>query len=357
MSLVTLVHYAQTSFGDVPWKSTITDASETLAPRAPGPAPPIPDWLRTRRPEEEVPVGGDHTWRIHGAIPPPLPLPDVDRVGPDALAFYVPFHLYREDWGVYIRDAGVKYLACILKGGALGPGDERYLDSAEAILRHHEMWHAATEVACTRAEILARRSLYREYFDNAGARLHEEAVANAHAVRWGPANGTPERRRLEEWMSRLGPGYRDFAKWIPPRSFSRAQDTACRSMTTSLPRPGPRAAGAPHQFLYRGSISYPSMPVRRIVNPNANDASLVRPFAREFGLQIFVYSNDHEPAHFHIRKLSNNDETRYLWPSLTPYEGDFRLTGGDAKKFQQYWSAHARGIVSRLEAVYGRRGG
>lgn len=357
MSLATLVEYAQASFGVISKSTTeappdVADTSRAGSALLRPPRAPIPDWIRYRRPDQEAP-GGEHTWRIDGEMPVPLPLPDIDKVGADALAFYVPFHLYRDDWGIYIRDSGVKYLAYMLKGSALVPGDERYLAVAESILRHHEMWHAATEVACTRAELLARRSLYREYFSNDESSLHEEALANAHAVRWGvAAEGSAERLMVEEWMRRQGPGYRDFARWIPPQKFSRGQNVAARFMTEVLPSPVPKVAGAPHQFLYRGALAYPSMPVTRIVDPDATDASVVRPFPRQFGLQVFVYSNDHEPAHFHIRVLSNSAETRYLWPSLEPYDGNARLTGSDAKSFDKYWHAHKRDIVLKLRKVY-----
>src|SRR5262249_37417656 len=143
------------------------DMADTSATQAAGvlrsPRAPIPDWIRYRQPDQQAP-SGDHTWRIHSEMPVPVPPPEIDTVGPDALAFYVPFHLYRDDWGIYVRESGVKYLAYVLKGAALVPGDEHYLTTAESILRQHEMWHAATEIACTRAELIARRSLYREYF-------------------------------------------------------------------------------------------------------------------------------------------------------------------------------------------------
>ena len=57
----------------------------------------FPNPIRSRRPDLEAPAG-DHGWRIHKHVPVPLPLPDVESIGPDALAFYVPFHLYRKDW-------------------------------------------------------------------------------------------------------------------------------------------------------------------------------------------------------------------------------------------------------------------
>jgi hypothetical protein len=132
---------------------------------------------------------------------------------------------------------------------------------------------------------------------------------------------------------------------------------AVRFMTAMLPPPAPKAAGGPQQFLYRGALAYPSMPVTRIVDPAAKDASVVRPFPRAFGLQVFVYSNDHRPAHFHIKLLSNNDETRYLWPELEPYEGDVRLTGSKARSFAKYWRTHKDFIISRLRTVYSESAG
>jgi hypothetical protein len=42
--------------------------------------------------------------------------------------------------------------------------------------------------------------LYREYFDQAEASIHEEAVANAHAIRWTFDEDTAEYRRIQKWM-------------------------------------------------------------------------------------------------------------------------------------------------------------
>jgi hypothetical protein len=356
MTLATLVDYAQTSFG-VP----VPPAEEMLDPGAIGrvsPArPPLPDWIRTRQPDQEAPADRSHPWHIHATVRPPLPPSNVDKIGLDALGFYVPFHFYRDAWGMYIRDSGVKYLACVLKGGALTPGDESYLATAESILREHEMWHAATEVACTRAELLARRSMYREYFSDKDASEHEEALANAHAVRQCFRGNTDSMRvELEKWMHRQGPGYCDYARWLPTHSFSRGQNTAARFMTTASPKPAPKAAGAPHSFLYRGVLSYPSMPVTRILDLDSSDASVVRPFPKQFGLQVLVYTRDHEPAHFHIL-LSAGEETRYRWPELVPYDGDTRLTGSNEKSFRKYWNAHRSGIESKLITVYQRGSG
>ena len=48
----------------------------------------VPDWVRQRTPGQEIPFD----WRIDGPTdrePEPL---DVSSLGPDALAFYAPFH-------------------------------------------------------------------------------------------------------------------------------------------------------------------------------------------------------------------------------------------------------------------------
>ncbi|MBI2182509.1 MAG: hypothetical protein HYU31_17035 [Deltaproteobacteria bacterium] len=354
MTLATLVEYAQTSFG-VPIPPADEPPDLTLpAPRLP-PRPPIPDWLRTRRPEQDAPADRAHPWQIHDTVLPPLPPPNVDAVGADALAFYLPFHFYSDGWGIYIRESGVKYLACVLKDGALIPGDEHYLATAEEILYHHEMWHAAAEVACTRAELLARRSMYREYFRERDAAEHEEALANANAIRQCLRfPDAPMRSQLEHWMRRQGPGYSDYARWLKTPAFARGRNASARFMTRALPKPVPKVAGAPHDFLYRGAASYPSMPVARVLDVESSGASVVRPFPKEFGLQVFVYTRDHDPPHFHIFLPSEGKETRYLWPGLVPYEGDPRLTGSNEKAFRRYWNNHGQGIVAKLETVYQR---
>jgi len=363
MSLATLVDYAQllgrpSSSTTDPHSGTtdteIAPSSNSAVGRS-RPRPDLPDWIRNRRPEQEAPRG-QHGWLIRSKLPIPLPPPDVDAIGPDALAFYVPFHFYRDDWGIYVRDAGVKYLAYILKGASLRPGDEGYLKFAESILLEHEWWHAATEIACTRAEIVSRCLLYHEYFQHMAAATHEEALANAHAIRRTTLPASSERATAERWMQQLGPGYRDFRKWLPTPAFGRGQNVAVRFMTEQLSQPAPKVAGAPHQFLFRGAIHYTSMPVRRVVDLEDDEAFAVRPFPREHGLQVFVYSNDHEPPHFHIKLLANDAETRYLWPALVPYDGNRALTGAIAKSFGRYWKAHEHKIVARLRSVYPNAG-
>jgi hypothetical protein len=185
VSLAALVHYAQhgseqpesSPFDESDDESSVVEPQRDSRRRE---DVPVPDWLRRRDPNSVVEKSDGHEWQIHTDVKP-LPIPKVEEVGPDALGFYIPFHYYREGWGIYIRESGVKHLACALKGGALKKGDEHLLSVAELVIQDHELWHSATEIACTRAEMLARRSLYRTYLRSPDARLHEEALANAHA--------------------------------------------------------------------------------------------------------------------------------------------------------------------------------
>src|SRR5262249_46352614 len=155
MSLSALVAFAQQHFGTLVENTRVGNATspsttgspETLSERLP-PRPGLPDWVRQRDPGQELPPGPDYPWRIEGPIDPQQPPPAIDALGPDALAFYAPFHFYREGWGIFIRMSGVLNLATKLKGGVLRPGDEQILELAEDILSVHEWHHAASEIAC-----------------------------------------------------------------------------------------------------------------------------------------------------------------------------------------------------------------
>jgi hypothetical protein len=153
-------------------------------------------------------------------------------------------------------------------------------------------------------------------------------------------------------MRRQGPGYRDFEEWGARRKFARGENRAAIFMTDPLLKPSPKTSGEPHRFLFRGALDYRSVPIRRLLDTDGADASVVRPFPHELGMQVFVYSRDHDPPHFHIKLLSRDLETRYAWPSLQPLKGDLRLTGSNAKSLTEYWTRHKRSIEQKLRAVY-----
>jgi hypothetical protein len=282
----------------------------------------------------------------------------VERIGPDALAFYVPFHFYRNGWGVFIRMSGAVYLASVLKGGGLQPGDERYVSMAEAVLLQHELVHAAMEIACTRAELLARTALYRPYFGCMAAAHHEEALANAYAVRrcLGANDPLTVRPRLERWMRRQGEGYRDFGRWSTAHNLARGQESAARFAIAPLPGPGPNLPlTSLHTFLFPGGRAYRSMPVVRVNDLGARAASLLKPFPKAYGILVLVHTNDHLPAHIHIQVPPGGAETRYHWPELLPLKGEKALSGVAKKSLDKYLGAYRKQIDDRVRAVYQSR--
>jgi hypothetical protein len=113
MSLSALVAFAQEfgpSFEDTRSGDPAVIDTEALAP-ASEPRSGVPSWVRQRTSEQEIPV----EWRLDGPTHREPPPPAIDSLGPDALAFYAPFHFYRNDWGIYIKASGIKYFAELVK--------------------------------------------------------------------------------------------------------------------------------------------------------------------------------------------------------------------------------------------------
>jgi hypothetical protein len=357
MSLRTLVEFAQENFG-VLWQAPGARVDETKNPEYAdiAPRPPVPEWIGETD-ERDVPFDGSHPWRIEGPIDPQQPPPEMERIGSDALAFWVPFHFYRERWGIYIRLSGVRYLASVLKGGRLLPGDEEYLHIAEAILFEHERTHATIEIACTRAEMVARRSLYQEYFADRAAAEHEEAISNAQATLWAldiNGGGAQVRARAEAWMRRQGPGYRDFGNWVDSRKLSRGMDRAAHFMLKPLPAPHPKASGPSKTFLFHEAKRY-AVPAKRINDLPPSHVSVLRPLPKKFGIQILVHSNDHAPPHIHIQMPPGGAETKYIWPDLVPVKNQKPLPSGGEKSLRRYLESHRAEVEERLRRVYGTR--
>lgn len=209
------------------------------------------------------------------------------------------------------------------------------------------------EIACTRAELIARTSLYQPYFLNRIASEHEEAVSNAQALLWGLGDDVYLRARAEAWMNGQGPGYRDFSHWASPRKISAGMDRAVRHMLSPLPPPCPRPSGPSVTFLYHEARRY-RVPVTRIVDHAAPGASVLRPFPKAFGMQVLVHTNDHPPPHIHIQMPPGGSETRYQWPALAPMKGDQPLSGAGEKSLKRYIASYKEEVADKLRRVYGQ---
>jgi hypothetical protein len=347
VSLRSLVEYAQANFAASPPVAGGVEPDDVA--RVQSSRPPIPSWLPDAGDTNAFPVDDSQLWLISGPIDP-APFPEI--YGADALAYYLPFHFHRDRWGIYMLSSGSIWLGSILKGDRLIPGDEPYLELADQFLFEHELFHAYTEIACTRAEAIARSALYGRYFSDHEGGEHEEALANAYAVlRTQEAISTAAKSRLQAWMSRQGPGYKDYGSWAKWHALRRGRARAASIMLG--PQPEPRPPSSSQEFLYRQTDRY-EIPVVRVHDLSSSNVGILRPFPKELGLQILVHSNDHPPPHVHVRVVQDGFETRYTWPQLEPLPNDPELSRGDTKALRQYVSRHGIDISERVNAVYQR---
>lgn len=358
MPLAPLVDFIQTHFADFrglpdpsqqtglnqPQSADNPDVSVTAA------RPPVPDWITPDGlifPNEHV------TWKIDGPISSPQPPAGFSNWGVDVLAFYLPFHFYESNWGTYLLASGIVYVASVLKGGSLVPGDESLLKRAEILLQEHEGFHFAAEVACSRAEIIAKRPLYTGYFSHAVGSPHEEALANARAfVRALGSQPSGLKSRTSSWMKNQGVGYRDFDKWTKPLSFHQGTLTATKFMTE--PQPPIGSLVGPADFLFHDIRRYSVAPF--IVDDlRHGSVGLLRPFRKDFGLQVFTHSNDHPPPHVHIQRPPGSRDVRYLWPELTPLKGEPPLAKSGEKALREYTAVYGNEIEKRIQEIYPRK--
>jgi hypothetical protein len=163
MPLQPLIDFAQNHFADfrgIPDPGQPSELNDSVHPDNPGlestnGRPPIPEWIVQPSQDALIFPNERASWRIEGPVRTPTPPRNVGDWGPDVLAFYLPFHFYKTNWGTYLLASGIVYLASVLKGSALIVGDESFLNRAEALLQEHERFHFAAEVACSRAEVIA----------------------------------------------------------------------------------------------------------------------------------------------------------------------------------------------------------
>jgi len=93
-------------------------------------------------------------------LPPPGPI--------DALAWYLPFHYYGPDWGIYIKEAEVLNIAAFIKM-RLGGGTSDWRETQQlcrvalSALYLHEAFHHKIESFATRLEISRLSPVYLRY--------------------------------------------------------------------------------------------------------------------------------------------------------------------------------------------------
>ncbi|MGA2466974.1 MAG: hypothetical protein ABSH06_21820 [Thermodesulfobacteriota bacterium] len=322
---------------------------------------PLPGWLAGAVGDARVPAEADDSIKVEGRVPRrgvPEPVPDGTSV--EDLAFYLPFHFYLTAWGIYIRAAGVWALARRFALPRMQP-DASGLACAYKLLLEHEHLHFLSEYAASRIEVVTAHDCYAAYFKHEEAGLHEEALANAQALR-GLRRSTPSKlvHSASYWMTTQGPGYKDFKEWLPPR-FTDGERRAAVFMTIPAAManrliPGQTSTTAsayawhPAEFLFRNTTR-PSVPAYIILDLSVPWVRVAKPFPKQFGLQVFVYSNDHNPPHMHIECPPGTKRTRYRWPGLKPLPGDRPLASSEEKCLRQYLAAHGRAIERKITSI------
>jgi hypothetical protein len=290
-----------------------------------------------------------------GPVADPEPLPD--GTTPDNLAYYLPFHFYRARWGIYIRASGMWSLAQRL---AANRPDINALNHARIILLEHERLHFMAEYAASRIEVVTAQSSYRPYFSDRIGAPHEEALANAKAIvqlkRYAPSAVVAA---ANKWMRLQPAGYREFEQWLPPK-FIEGQRRAAAFMnpsaaTTNLilsNRPGfnSKYAAHPADFLFR-LVPLKRVPLYFVMDASVSWMRIIKPFPKEFGIQVKVHTNDHKPPHIHIDCPPGTERTRYRWPDLSPLHGYPALASREEKRLGDYLAKYRAEIDNKIQSV------
>jgi hypothetical protein len=349
--------------------------------------PPLPDWLPDESrpisfeavlvgPEDEITIetediSGD------GASVYDLRSPrqfDDQIPSFDALAYYLPFHFYRTRWGIYLSENGILEVTRHIVGSHLLAARDRWIVGLAAkALFLHEFLHHAAEVACSRLEYslpttLLGNSHYNPYFLNSTAAANEESIANAyiarHIRRYYSHVGARTLNRaywgLRSFMDRQPGPYAGYPNFLRNDDYARARDSMISEMyvpwlsnsaLADQPRPGDLLGSG----MYFADVTpvASEYPIYLVLDRPDPHLRVAKPFPKKFGLQVFVYSNDHTPVHIHVRDLDQDMNTRYLWPSLDPYPNDERLSRRKEDYLKTYIAKNSQKLAERIDAVYG----
>lgn len=272
----------------------------------------------------------------------------------DALAFYLPFHFFLGNWGIYIREQGLLRLAAAIgnevvrRGAAISPNV--LLDFAYELLWAHEFFHFKTEVACARLNLSPPQfnAAYQHFFDDARAALDEEALANASALTDARRHRDTTEVRIvrscaRSWMKRMGPGYADFAKFEHARHAS-GRDTLVDRM--AFPVLG-------HPPAMRGRLLYHDVDATHVPTYLVVDGGGVVGLSREFTdwgpLRVWAYTNDHKPPHVHTGVGPGDPRSfRFEWPSRHNMDG---APARIVKQFDAYANRHANEITQKVNKI------
>jgi hypothetical protein len=326
---------------------------------------PIPDWLKNPQ-NEIVPIGGANSTIFPEGDFDRLITPIARVAGqvPDVLAYYRPFHFYREGhWGIYLKASGILDVAAHLKGTPVTRGTDAAIVAAHMLLFEHELFHCFTELAATRAEVVARLPIYPSYFRDRFANANEEAMANAYAHSKTRKRYPTFIKAAEDWMKSQPEGYRHFERYAG-RRLPRGRLVCSQHIIRFAPPPATLRRPLPSDFLFGnfGKAVSANVPSYLVVDAAIADYVL-RPFPKGNGVRVWVHTRgEHPPPHIHVEiPLGNTERRRCVWPSLqqgspdwhwplAPYKGDQPLKTKEYAK--QYLREHGDEILAKLKSIY-----
>jgi hypothetical protein len=213
-------------------------------------------------PRELIEHENFNEWWEHAKQLPAIERPSIEETGsfgghpggldPDqsiaTLAFYLPFHLYPEKWGIYVFADGIQVVNKALQGffteQMTGVADQYRL--SHMLLEQHETFHHNTEIFVTRLETTLRKSCYIDHTMSRYKKvLHtpicfEETCANSFArtkvlmALADPGGKKSFTRAINKFFASQPPGYKEAASttddsWLRAEKISLFDDyySAC----------------------------------------------------------------------------------------------------------------------------------
>lgn len=217
---------------------------------------PVDDFLEPL-PEDMTDTFGGHPGGLKND---PNPVNGVTVI--ERLAFYLPFHIYPNWWGIYLFPEGIQKVRQDLRGffktHSISARDQ--VKIAKRLLYHHEFYHHSSESFATRLEAVFNYPCYLSSFQTLynttfGTKdCLEETCANSYArektVSLGitGVNRIVFRNAIDDWFRGTPPGYKEAAgsglnwdKCLRPKFY----ESCLNACATSL--------GAPHRGLSKNA--------------------------------------------------------------------------------------------------------
>ena len=172
-------------------------------------------------------------------------------------------------------------------------------------------------------------------------------------------------------MATQGPGYQDFAKYGTKEAFQQGQRKLSERVFKALSKNNPTTvlhqthyafnvlpANWPGETLFDAAASQKPRKILRdrtylVMDCSPPWLSVIKPFPDFNGVRVEVYSRDHKPPHFHVFIPPDRSTylTRYIWPEMEPYEGDYALSNTQLRMLNKYLAKYGDRIARRIQKV------